>query len=123
MAEKKFISSLSEAEIEENFKNCDFFSGIVSGLEEALAFEKGTAKAATIARKRSLPDVNVAATRKALQLSQKAFASILGVSPRTVEAWEAGRSTPTPTAKKLIFLIDQDHTLALKLQTTGFQLS
>ena len=81
-----------------------------------MAFEKGTAKAATIARKRSLPDINVAATRKALQMSQKAFASILGVSPRTVEAWEAGKSTPTPMAKKLIFLIDQDPSLASKLQ-------
>ncbi len=116
MADKKFVSSLSDAEIKENFKDCDVFFGIRSGLEEALAFERGKAKAATIARKRSLPDVNVAATRKALSLSQKAFAAILGVSPRTVEAWEAGKSTPTPTAKKLIFLIDQDHSLAAKLQ-------
>ena len=117
MADKKFVSSLSEAEIKENFKNCDVFFGIKSGLEEALAFEKGTAKAATIARKRSLPDINVAETRKALSLSQKAFAAVLGVSPRTVEAWEAGKSTPTPTAKNLIFLISQDHSLVVKLQS------
>lgn len=58
MADKKFVSSLSEAEIKENFKGCDVFSGIKSGLEEALSFEQGTAKAVTIARKRSLLDIN-----------------------------------------------------------------
>ena len=116
MAEIKFKSSLSESEIENNFKSIDFFSGIVSGLEEALAYEKGAVKAATFARKRSLPDVNVAETRKNLKMSQKTFASVLGVSTRTVEAWETGKSNPSPTARKLIFLIDQDHTLAAKLQ-------
>lgn len=117
MTEPKFNSSLSEAEIEENFKGVDFFSGIMSGLEEALAYEKGNAKAATIARKRSLPDISVAGTRKDLNLTQKAFAAILGVSPRTVEAWEAGKTTPSPTARKLIYLIGQDHSLVKKLQS------
>lgn len=116
MATPVFKSKLSNAEIEDNFKDVDFFSGIMAGLEEALAFEKGTAKAATIARKRSLPDVNVAETRKDLQMTQKTFASVLGVSPRTVEAWEAGRSNPSPTARNLIYLISQDHTLISKLQ-------
>ena len=70
----------------------------------------------TISRKRSLPDVDVAQIRNSLSLTQKAFASVLGVSKRTVEAWECGKSNPTPTAKKLMFLISQDHSLILKLQ-------
>ena len=116
MAEIKLNSGLSDEERAENFKDMDIFSGIMAGLEEALAFEKGTAKAATFARKRSLPDVDVAKTRGALNLSQRAFAAVLGVSPRTVEAWEAGKSNPSPTARNLIYLIDQDHTLLSKLQ-------
>ncbi len=36
MEEMKFTSSLSEEEILENFKDMDFFSGIMSGLEEVL---------------------------------------------------------------------------------------
>jgi len=116
MGEVRFKSSLSADEIENNFKDIDFFSGIMAGLEEALAYEKGTARAATFARKKSLPDVNVAQTRKSLKMSQKAFASVLGVSTRTVEAWETGKSNPTPTARNLIFLISQDHTLVTKLQ-------
>lgn len=116
MEEMKLTSSLSEEEILENFKDMDFFSGIMSGLEEALAYEKGSAKAATFARKRSLPDVNIAQERKQLNLSQKAFAAILGVSARTVEAWESGRSNPSPTARNLIYLISQDPSLVDKLQ-------
>ena len=52
-----------------------------------------------------------------LENPQKGFASILGVSSRTVEAWEAGKSNPSPTARNLIFLISQDHSLIHKLQT------
>lgn len=41
MDELTLISSLSEEEINENFKSVDFFSGIMDGLQEALALEKG----------------------------------------------------------------------------------
>ena len=110
-----FNSSLSAAEIEDNFKNTDLFSGIMAGLEEALAYEKGEAKAKTFVRKRSLPDVDVKKTRNKLKMSQKAFAEVLGVSKRTVEAWETGKTNPTPTAKKLISLIDRDESIIAKL--------
>ncbi len=117
MKELEFESSLSMEQIEENFKNVNFFDSVMDGLDEALAYEKGTAKVETITRKRSLPDVNVVKVRNSLSMTQKAFAAVLGVSCRTVEAWESGRTTPTPTAKKLMFLIDHDHSLIQKLQT------
>lgn len=116
MSEIKFKSSLSPEEIEENFKGVDFFSGIMAGLNEALAYEKGKASAETFARKQSLPNVNVAEVRASLSMTQKTFAAMLGVSCRTVEAWECGKSNPTPTAKKLIYLIQEDHSLAEKLR-------
>lgn len=116
MADLELTSTLSNEEIEQNFSNIDFFSGIMSGLEEALAYEKGSAKAETIVRKLTLPDIDVAEERKKLDMTQKAFASILGVSKRTVEAWETGKSNPSPTARILIYLISQDHSLVQKLQ-------
>lgn len=112
----KLKSRYSEEEILANFEGVDFFGGIMAGLEEALAYEKGTAKAATFARKSSLPKVDVVETRRSLDMSQRSFAEILGVSKRTVEAWEAGKSNPSPTAVNLIYLISQDHTLAEKLR-------
>ncbi len=116
MGDHVFKSKYSMEEIERNFKDADFFNGIREGLEEALAYEKGKASAQTIARKRSLPDVDVKAERESLDMTQKAFANVLGVSKRTVEAWETGRSTPSPTAKNLIYLISQKPDLVLMLQ-------
>lgn len=113
MSERKFNTNLTPEGIEKNFEKIDFFSGIMEGLEEALKFEKGNVNA--LARKRSLPSVNVAEIRKSLNMTQKMFASVLGVTCRTVEAWECGKSNPTPTAKKLIYLISENHSLAEKL--------
>lgn len=116
MKEHIFKSKLSDKEINKNFEDDDIFSGIMDGLAEALEYEKGNARAATVVRKRKLPKVDVAATRNALNLTQEAFAAVLGVSKRTVEAWEGGRSNPSPTAKNLIYLIDSDHSLINKLR-------
>lgn len=116
MSDYIFKSNLTMEEIEKNFDDIDFFSGLMEGLEEALAYSKGKASAETYARKRSLPVVNVLAIRESLCMTQKAFAAVLGVSCRTVEAWESGKTNPTPTAKKLMYLIQEDHTLVEKLQ-------
>ncbi len=103
-----FESSLTIEEIEANFEGFDFFAGLTESLEEAALFEQGKAKQETMIRKRSLPAVNVAELRESLSMTQKAFANVLGVSGRTVEAWESGKSNPTPTAKKLMYLIKQN---------------
>ena len=71
MSEIRFRSSLTIEEIDSNFKNADFFSGIMEGLNEALAYEKGKASAETFARKQSLPDVNVLKIRTDLSMTQK----------------------------------------------------
>lgn len=115
MNELVFKSNLTMEEIEKNFSEMDFFSGLMDGLEEALAYSKGKASVETFIRKRSLPTINVVEIRESLCMTQKSFASVLGVSCRTVEAWESGKSNPTPTAKKLMFLIQEDHTLIEKL--------
>ena len=116
MSDLTFKSSLTMEEIEKNFAEMDFFSGLMEGLEEAVAYSKGKASGETFVRKRSLPAVNVSDIRESLRMTQKTFAAVLGVSCRTVEAWESGKSNPTPTAKKLMYLIQEDHSLVEKLQ-------
>ncbi len=108
-------SNLTQNEIKNNFKDINLFEGIKTGLKDALDFENGNLSAAKI-RKRKLPDVDVGEFRKGLNLTQKEFAKILGVSTRTVEAWECGKNVPTPTAKNLMYLISLDNTLIRKLQ-------
>ena len=114
MDELRFKSSLTPEEVEKNFEDVDFFAGVMEGLQEALAHSQGRTTDA-IVRKRSLPVVNVAEIRESLSMTQKDFAAVLGVSRRTVEAWESGRSNPTPTAKKLMCLIQGDHSLIDRL--------
>lgn len=48
MDDLTFESSLSLDEIEENFKNIDFFSEIMEGLQEALAYQQGKASDSTV---------------------------------------------------------------------------
>ena len=110
-----FKSKLSMEEIEDNFKDYDYYENIKASLEEVLAYEKGNPSPGTFSRKRSLPEVDVKAERESLAMTQKSFAAVIGVSTRTVEAWESGRSTPSPTAKNLMYLISQDHSLVERL--------
>lgn len=116
MDELKFETPLSMEEVEQNFKDFDLFSSLKEGLEDALAYQRGEEVPGIVVHERTLPDVDAAAIRKSLSLTQRAFAAILGVSCRTVEAWESGRSNPTPTARKLLYLIQEDHSLIQKLQ-------
>ena len=53
--------------------------------------------------------------RKTLRISQRRLALALGVSTRTVEAWEAGRNQPSGTARRLLYLLDGDHALLQRL--------
>ena len=115
MGELVFESSLSNEEIADNFKNISFFDGLMQGLNEALAYEKGNARAETYSRKQNLPEVNVAKERASLNMTQKAFAALIGVSKRTVEACECGKCTPSPTARKLIHLLSVEPSLIEKL--------
>lgn len=115
MKEFSFESTLTDEQIAQNFSDISFFDGLMSGLNEALAYEKGSAKAQTYARKMSLPEIDVAKERAALNMTQKSFAALIGVSKRTVEAWECGKCNPSPTAKKLIHLLSLDPALVQKL--------
>ncbi len=108
-------TSLAPEEIEENFKDFDFFSSLKEGLEDALAYQRGEDVPGIVVHERTLPDVDAAQIRKSLSMTQRAFAAILGVSCQTVEAWESGQSNPTPTARKLMYLIQEDHSLIQKL--------
>lgn len=48
-----FESKLSEEEVQKNFEGMDFFSEVMSGLEEALDFANDKARPTTVVRKRS----------------------------------------------------------------------
>jgi putative transcriptional regulator len=53
-------------------------------------------------------DPNPKAIRERLGLSQSRFASIIGVSVRTLQNWEQGRREPEGPAKALLRVVDRE---------------
>ena len=77
---------------------------ILEGIKEIKNFKKGEIKLTT----RTLNEPSTAKIiRKRLRLSQTAFASLMGVSPRTIQDWEQGRRKPQGPAKSLLRIAEQ----------------
>ena len=53
-------------------------------------------------RKFTVEELDVQQIRATYQLSQKEFASMLGISPNTLQNWEQGRSHPQGPARVLL---------------------
>ncbi len=88
------------------------FDEIKAGLNEAIEYEKGNLKANT--RTLSITPVeeftanDIKSIRKSAGLTQVLFAKYLGVSLKTVEAWEAGRNQPNGAACRMLSLTKKD---------------
>lgn len=86
------------------------FNSIMAGLTESLEYAKGdTSKArktaVTVADLPTYHDKEIKQIREDLNLTQKNFAFVLGVSPKTVEAWESGRNVPQGPAQRFLQLL------------------
>jgi len=86
------------------------FDDLKQGLSEALDIEQGKLKG-NKTRYRIIPvrqysNIEIRNVRIKSAMSQTAFANYLGVSNKTVEAWECGRTTPSGPALRLIELLD-----------------
>ena len=86
------------------------FEDLSQGLEEAIAFEKGTGKARVkayvIEPVKAYTNTEIRAIRSRAGMTQSVFASYMGVSPKTVEAWERGRTHPTGPACRLLGILE-----------------
>ena len=72
------------------------FDKIKLGLEEAIAYEKGNLPAKetklSIAPVEKYKADDIKRIRNSTGLTQRSFAEYMGVSTKTVEAWESGRN-------------------------------
>ncbi len=86
-------------------------NSILKGLEEAIDYQNGVGKARRMKINVSpLPCYkaeNIKEIRGKIGLSQSSFSSVLGVSKKTVEAWESGRCIPQGPAQRMLELIDK----------------
>lgn len=98
-----------------NRKQQDVFESIRTGLQEAIDYERGTLKQPVRTRKVTiapLPHYRGAAIkqiRQKLNMTQSLFAEILGVSIKTIEAWEADRNEPEGPAQRMLSLLEAGH--------------
>ena len=82
----------------------DIGAEILEGLDEIKAFKAGALKLRTTELSEpSDPKV----IRSKLNLSQSAFAGLLGVSMRTLQDWEQGRRSPQGPAVALLRIAEQ----------------
>lgn len=94
-------------------------AGILRGLKEAVAFERGelpgvavtrgivTARDAAASPAPNYTPARVRKVRRATKLSQTVFAQALNVSPETVRAWEQGKKPPSGAALRLLQITER----------------
>ena len=98
---------------------------IIQGLKEAVAFEKnGTLSGARVRQIAIKPlshykNREIKRIRESLKLTQRSFALLMGVSIKTVEAWENGRNEPNGTAQRMLYLLKTDVKLPEKYSLIG----
>ncbi len=91
------------------------FNKIMRGLEEVKAYKEGKIELKTtkvvIEPVPKWEAKTVRSLRQDLKLSQSIFGVVLGVSKKTVEAWEAGKNTPNGSASRLMSVIANEKDL------------
>jgi len=93
------------------------YDNLIVGLQEAIDYEKGlptNVKTQKRVKKISSPIVNyskddIKNIRNNTGLTQKVFANALGVSVKTVEAWETGTNSPQGSSVRLLQCIENNN--------------
>jgi putative transcriptional regulator len=94
------------------------YESILQGLSEAENYQQGKIQARktklAIKPVETFTTDDIKQIRKKTGLSQVTFASTLGVSPKTIEAWENGRNKPEGAARRLLEVIRDDPSFVMK---------
>jgi putative transcriptional regulator len=85
---------------------------ILEGIREIKAYQAGRGGLRTHKLKRPASPQKI---RARLQLSQTAFAGLMGVSLRTVQDWEQGRRKPCGPAEALLRIAEQHPQVFMQL--------
>ena len=90
-----------------------YFKSIKQGLVEAIEYESGNRPNTKVDKLTISPlhihnKDEIKQIRQRLNMTQKLFAAALGVSVKTVEAWESGTNTPTGIANRMLELLSRD---------------
>jgi len=88
------------------------YKSIIQGLTEAVDYQQGKISVRktklTIKPVVTFNNEDIKQIRQKTGLSQVVFAGSLGVSPKTVEAWENGRNKPEGASRRLLEIVRDD---------------
>ena len=97
----------------------EFFESIMSGLKEAVDDAKSAEKTLKRTRRsymivpiKQFSAEEIRNIRIKNDMTQKLFASYLGVSAKTVESWEQGLSHPSGSSSRLLSMFEMNENLA-----------
>ena len=95
-------------------KHSELGNEIIEGLNEIITLERGRKASklnkdsvSILAMDEFKPD-DIKSMRHKFEMSLSIFAKMLGVSPKTVEAWESGFRKPTGAYARLLQIITHD---------------
>lgn len=90
----------------------DLVASIGEAIEDAEAQEKKLSRrVVTIMPVKEYHSEQIKKIRNSTGMSQKLFASYLGVSNKTVEAWERGINQPSGAASRMLHMMEMDGNL------------
>ena len=107
-------------------KNMNISESIIKGLEEAIAYEKGDKRIKANINKITICPLphfrgeKIKKIREKLSLTQRSFAMLMGVSIKTIEAWESNRNEPNGSAQRMLSLLEKDKSLPEKYELIQF---
>lgn len=88
------------------------YEGIMKGLEEASEYAEGNLQAKrckiTVQPLQNFKASDIKMIRGGLGMTQVLFAEFMGVSVKTVEAWEAGRNIPDGPSRRILAMAQAD---------------
>jgi putative transcriptional regulator len=89
------------------------FDSISKGLNEAVDYERGNTngvrkRVITVIPVPQYKGIEIRKIRDNLKITQASFAELMGVSVKTVEAWETGRNIPQGPAQRMLDLLKNE---------------
>ena len=102
-------------------------TGLTEAVEDAKSKEKKLNKrVVSVLPVKKYKAIEIQKIRKSTGMSQRVFASYLGVSEKTVEAWEMGVNQPSGAASRILNMMELNNKLIeeypfVKMQKTGGQ--
>jgi len=87
-------------------------NSVLKGLDEAIKINNGEIKGrrqkVRISPVQEFSKDDIKKIRQYLQLTQVTFAEVIGVTSKTVEAWERGTNAPTGPARRMMTILKED---------------